>query len=121
MEPHSLPSGRVAQLPMRVGFGFGSPSPVTGFTAAVAIAAGGVDSAAHPARIVAPMSTDIRRRNEDMVPLHANLDLAAARPRAPDSEHWRSARGAQTIQTDGPPSFGSDWAQGRSLGLSASI
>ena len=68
MEPHSRPSGRVAQLGIRVGFGFGSPSPVIGLTAAVAIAGGGSDSATHPARIAAPKSTDNKSLNDDIVP-----------------------------------------------------
>ena len=79
MEPHSRPSGRVAQLPMRVGFGFGSPSPVTGLTSAVAVAGGGSDSAAHPASIAALTNTDIRGRNDDISPSQANLDFAPAR------------------------------------------
>ena len=81
MEPHSRPSGSVAQLPIRVGFGFGSPSPVTGLTSAVAIAAGGSDSAAHAASIAVLTSTDIRNRNDDINPSQANLDFAAALPR----------------------------------------
>ena len=68
VEPHSRSAGRVAQLPIRVGFGFGSPSPVIGLAAEMAIAVGGPDSAAHPARITAPKSADIRSRVENMVP-----------------------------------------------------
>ena len=52
---------------------------------AVAIVAGGSDSAAHAASIAALTSTDIRRRNDDISPSQANLDFAAALPRVPAS------------------------------------